>query len=206
MPIEHDPKMSKEEKIPYMIEWWSKSFDLVVQTQVTRDSIREIVHNSTTHLKEGCQWFFYTLERYDIPILVFSAGLGDIIHEWIIKQCGSFKNMKIISNFMSFSNLTNRVTGFEGNMIHIFNKNEGVLLDTDYEKLIVNRPNVILLGDSPGDVEMANGFPKLNNILKIGFLNTHVDELLPKYMDIYDIVTIKDDTFNIPNAILRSIL
>ena len=77
---------------------------------------------------------------------------------------------------------------------------------TDTTKLIVNRPNVILLGDSTGDVEMANGFPALNNILKIGFLNVHVEELLPLYLEIYDIVTIKDDTFNVPNAIIKSIL
>lgn len=206
MPIEHDPKLTKEEKIPFMIEWWAKTFDLIVETNIHKDQLAEIVRHSTTHLKEGCQWFFYTLERYDVPILIFSAGLGNIIHEWIIKQCGLFRNMKIVSNFMAFSNVTNRITGFQGNMIHVFNKNEGVLLDTEYEKLIVNRPNVILLGDSPGDVEMANGFPALNNVLKIGYLNFHVEEQLQHYLEIYDIVTIKDDTFNVPNAILRSIL
>ena len=52
-----------------------------------------------------------------------------------------------MSNFMSFDSKTNRINGFQGNMIHIFNKNEGVLLDTEYEKLIENRKNVILLGN-----------------------------------------------------------
>lgn len=146
LPIEHDPTMTKEEKIPFMIEWWSKTFELVIESQISRDNLIEIVRNSTTHLKEGCQWLFYTLERCDIPLLIFSAGLGDIIQEWIMQQCGTFKNMKIVSNFMSFDSVTNKITGFQGNMIHIFNKNEGVLLDTEYEKLIENRQNVILLG------------------------------------------------------------
>jgi cytosolic 5'-nucleotidase 3 len=53
---------------------------------------------------------------------------------------------------------------------------------------------------------MASGVPSVNNILKIGFLNEHVDHLLPKYMEAYDIVTIKDATFSVPNAILRSII
>jgi hypothetical protein len=43
---------------------------------------------------------------------------------------------------------------------------------------------------------MASGFPNLQNILKIGFLNEHPEELLSRYMDIYDIVLINDSTCN----------
>ena len=188
-----------------MIDWWRHSFDLVVSTGITRQNVVDIVRHSHTHLKEGCLWFFYTLERCEVPLLIFSAGLGDMIQEWLVQDCGSFKNIKIVSNFMSFSPETKRITGFQATTIHIFNKNESVLLDTDAESLIKDRPNVILIGDSLGDVDMANGVQS-NNILKIGFLNEHVDHLLPKYMDAYDIVTIKDATFNVPNAILRSII
>jgi hypothetical protein len=53
---------------------------------------------------------------------------------------------------------------------------------------------------------MANGFPTLNNLLKIGFLNGKVDVLLPEYMESYDIVLIEDDSFDVANAILDKIL
>ena len=74
--IEHNSKMTREEKIPFMIEWWTKSFDLIVESGVTKEDIKEIVQNSLndSHLKTGCDWFFYTLERYDIPLVIFSAG------------------------------------------------------------------------------------------------------------------------------------
>lgn len=52
----------------------------------------------------------------------------------------------------------------------------------------------MLKGDSTGDIDMAAGMPNLKNILKIGFLNEHFDELLPRYMEIYDIVIIDDST------------
>lgn len=206
LPIEHDPKMSKEEKTPFMIEWWTKSLGLTVDTQVTREAIKDMVKSSSTHLKEGCKFFFYTLERNDIPLLVFSAGLGDIVQEWINKEAGSFKNMKVVSNFMTFDSKTNRITGFNGKLIHAFNKNEGALLDTVYEKQVRTRPNVILIGDSLGDVDMAKGLLATENVLKIGFLNEKVEQLLPTYMNAYDIVTIKDNSFEIPNAILRNVL
>lgn len=132
--------------------------------------------------------------------------LGDIIQEWIAKEAGNFKNLKIVSNFMTFDNKTNQITGFNGKLIHVFNKNEGALLETAYEKKVINRPNVILLGDSLGDIDMTVGLTSIENVLKIGFLNDKVDEFLPAYMDSYDIVIIKDNTFEIPNAILRSVL
>ena len=75
---------------------------------------------------------------------------GNIVQEFIVQQCGNYENMKIVSNFMKFNSITNRISGFQGKLIHVYNKNESVLLDTDYEKLIENRSNVILIGDSLG--------------------------------------------------------
>ena len=82
--------------------------------------------------------------------MIFSAGIGNVVQEFIAQQCGSYKNMRVVSNFMKFNNLTNRICGFQGKLIHIYNKNESVLLDTDYEKIIEKRKNVILIGDSIG--------------------------------------------------------
>lgn len=40
------------------------------------------------------------------------------------------------------------------------------------------RPNVLLLGDSLGDLTMADGVPEHQNILTIGFLNDQVETCL----------------------------
>lgn len=53
---------------------------------------------------------------------------------------------------------------------------------------------------------MHEGFPHINSVLKIGFLNDNFDQLLPVYENLFDIVIINDQTFNVPNAILRSII
>jgi len=198
--------MSKDEKIPFMKEWWTKSQELTVMSNIYAENISEIVKKSQTQLRDGCNWFFYTLERCDIPVMIFSAGLGNIVEEFIKQRCGVYKNMKIVSNFMKFNISTNKLIGFQGKLIHVFNKNERVLIDTEYEKLIENRRNVILIGDSVGDANMAEGLPEVNVQLKIGFLNHNVDELLPIYEKHFDVVIIKDETFNVPNAILRSII
>lgn len=59
-----------------MKDWWNKSNELIVRTEITRESIREIVTDSITHIKSGCKSFFRRLEQHDIPLMIFSAGLG----------------------------------------------------------------------------------------------------------------------------------
>lgn len=65
---------------------------------------------------------------------------------------------------------------FKGELIHIYNKREGALLNTGHFEELRTRPNVLLLGDSLGDLTMADGVQDMENILKIGFLNDKVNK------------------------------
>ena len=66
------------------------------------------------------------------------------------------------------------MTGFKGDLIHVFNKNENAVHKSDYFEKLMKRDNILLLGDSVGDLRMAEGAIKCSNILTIGFLNDKV--------------------------------
>ena len=66
------------------------------------------------------------------------------------------------------------MVGFKGDLIHSFNKNESSVHDSDYFDNLEKHTNILLLGDSIGDLRMADG-AKFDNILKIGFLNDKVN-------------------------------
>ena len=66
------------------------------------------------------------------------------------------------------------MVGFQSDLIHTFNKNKNAIKKSDYFNSIKHRHNIILLGDSLGDLTMADGAYNVKNILKIGFLNTKV--------------------------------
>lgn len=206
LPIEHDHSIPKEQKVPILVEWWKKWLNLTVETQLLQETVKKMVKTSKTNFKSGCKLFLESLEQNKIPILIVSAGLGNIIQERIRLECGYLSNMKIVSNFMKFDLKTKKIVGFEGKINHVLNKNESVMSNLAYAKQIETRSNVLLLGDSLADVDMADGLHASKNVLKIGFLNNKVDELLPSYMITYDIVLINDETFNILNAILKAIL
>lgn len=54
---------------------------------------------------------------------------------------------------------------------------------------------VILIGDSPGDVHMSEGL-EVENILKIGLLNTKVEERMAEFKEKFDVVLVVDNTMN----------
>lgn len=67
------------------------------------------------------------------------------------------------------------LVGFKGEMIHVYNKNESAIHKSDYFEKLKNRENIILMGDSIGDLKMADGATNAQNLLKIGFLNDKVN-------------------------------
>ncbi|XP_039595962.1 cytosolic 5'-nucleotidase 3-like [Polypterus senegalus] len=95
--------------------------------------------------------------------------------------------------------------GFKGDLIHTYNKHEGALKNSGHFEKLDDKRNVILLGDSLGDLQMADGVENMENILKIGYLNDKVDKLRGQYLEGYDIVLEKDETLNVVNAILQYI-
>lgn len=64
--------------------------------------------------------------------------------------------------------------GYKGDMVHIYNKNTHAVQNSDYFDNIKHRHNVILLGDSLGDLDIAEGLTSHENLLTIGYLNHHV--------------------------------
>lgn len=201
-PIEIDSSRSIEEKLPLMVEWWTRAHELLIEQRIRKDDLAKVVRESEAKLREGYKFFFDHLHEHSIPLLIFSAGIGDILEE-VIRQAGVFhSNVNVFSNYMDFDEL-GVLQAFKGELIHIYNKREGALLNTGHFRELRARPNVLLLGDSLGDLSMADGVQDMENILKIGFLNDKVEERRQFYLDSYDIVLIKDETLDVPNAVLR---
>ncbi|KAM9577604.1 cytosolic 5'-nucleotidase 3A-like [Trichechus inunguis] len=203
--IEVDPALTVEEKYSYMVEWYTKSHGLLVEQALPKAKLKEIVEESDVMLKEGYENFFDKLQQHSIPVFIFSAGIGDVFEE-VIRQAGVYHpNVKVVSNFMDFDE-NGLLKGFKGELIHVFKKHGGALKNTEYFNQLKDNSNVILLGDSQGDLRMADGVTNVEHILRIGYLNDRVDELLEKYMDSYDIVLVKDESLEVASSILQKIL
>ncbi|KAG9289841.1 hypothetical protein G9A89_015421 [Geosiphon pyriformis] len=203
-PIEMDPNLTDDEKTPLMVEWWEKAHRLLIDQHISRNDIAQIVSETPVEVRSGLDKVITKCEEHNIPFLVFSAGITNVIEEVLRSKNLLRSNMHIVSNQMGFNPLTGICDHFKPPLIHIFNKSEFMLEKTPYYFTISERKNVILLGDSIGDLEMSSGV-KHDICLNIGFLNDHVEELLDKYLNAFDIVVVHDGPIDVVSWILETI-
>ena len=90
--------------------------------------------------------------------------------------------------------------------MHVFNKKATSFhsISTFFKRSdLLQRKNLLLIGDSLGDLTMSEGIPH-ENIIKIGYLNDR-PERLPQYVDAYDIVILGDPSMDVVIRILQFI-
>lgn len=204
-PIEIDPYRTVEDKLPLMVEWWTEAHNVLSEQKILKSDIARIVKESDVMLRDGFNILFDQLHQSKVPLFIFSAGVGDVLEE-IIRQAGMFHpNINVVSNYMDFDN-SGVLIGFKRPLIHTYNKNNSVLENMEYFQQLHTRTNILLLGDSMGDLSMADGVANTDNILRVGFLNDKVEEQRGKYTEAYDIVLEKDETLDVVNGILHFIL
>ncbi|KAH7536885.1 hypothetical protein FEM48_Zijuj03G0033500 [Ziziphus jujuba var. spinosa] len=204
-PLEFSPTIPIEEKTKLMEEWWGKTHGLLIEGGLTYEAIEHSVATSTIAFREGVVELFEFLEKRDIPILIFSAGLADIIEEVLRQKLHrSFKNVKIVSNRMVFDE-KGVLVSFKGKTIHSLNKNEHALdmaaplhdrlgyrdQPTDDNASVKLRTNVLLLGDHIGDLGMSDGL-NYETRISVGFLNDNIESSLDSYRKAFDIVYLND--------------
>ncbi|EYC17874.1 hypothetical protein Y032_0029g1926 [Ancylostoma ceylanicum] len=176
--IEYDPHLTKEEKMPYMVEWWTKAHENYITHGIHRDDIERIVEEVSIRLRDGAGAMLKHLEAASIPMLLFSAGIGNVIEAFLRHQLGSIpENIHIISNMLSFDE-KGRVNACSEPLIHVFCKDSSVIPhDAPFFDDIAHRGNVLLLGDSLGDIHMDVGVDHSGTVLRIGYLNSNVSIL-----------------------------
>ncbi|KAK3882709.1 hypothetical protein Pcinc_012916 [Petrolisthes cinctipes] len=200
-PIELDPHMTEAEKIPHMMEWYKNIHALILKCHVNKSSLKGMVSDSNIRLRDGTEELFGALHRAGVPVLVLSAGMGDVLVEVLQHFNVYTDNVKVVANFFKY-NKEGVIEGFQGDAIHMFNKNENAIHSSDYFQRLEGRANVILMGDSLGDIKMAVGVPNPVNVLKIGFLNDKIEERLESFMNNFDLVLIDDQTMDVARTVL----
>ncbi len=203
-PIETNDDLSIAERCGPMTEWWEAHLGLMVEYGLTKEMILDIVSKRKMSLRKGSEQFIDFLTKHNIPLLIFSAGIGDLIKEYLSQHKELYKNIHIISNLFEFDE-KGRTTGFTKPVIHPFNKNEGQIRTAPYHNQIQNRKNVLLLGNTLGDSSMLAGLSH-ETIIKIGFLNENVDKFKDAYAKEYDVLILNDGTLEYVNDLLKHIL
>lgn len=190
-----------------MRDWYEKNHAAMAAQKITKPLITEACGKAPVIMREKALEVIDFAQGAGIPLLIFSAGLADIIEEVLELKLKEFKGgvklkatTKVVSNRMVFEG--EELVGFSEPLIHMFNKNQGAVP----VELQPVAPNQILMGDGYGDRTMCDGAETPADVLfKIGFLNDHVEEKLESYMDAFDLVVLDDASMECVLKILEGV-
>jgi 5'-nucleotidase len=138
-----------------MLEWRTKHKQLLIKEGLTKDHIYQAIQSENLQLRTGYQTFFSLLHTHHIPVVILSAGgLGTLsIERYLENHHCRQENISLVGNDF-IRNDEGKAIGFKEPIIHSLNKSETILKDLPVYAQIQERKNVILLGDTLGDVQM----------------------------------------------------
>ncbi|ORX82383.1 HAD-superfamily hydrolase [Anaeromyces robustus] len=201
-PYEISNEISYEEKYQYMVEWWTKQHDIIIEQKLTQESLNELIKAMPVVFRDGFEELFEICKSNGIPMLIPSAGIQNVI-EGVFKQNKlEYEKLCVKSNQMLFSPKTGTCDAFSEPVIHSLNKYQFNFKGTPYEKYIIDRKNILLFGDSLGDIAMSKTIDH-EQVISFGFLNIDVDKKLENFMNVFDVVITNDSSFNFGNAIIK---
>lgn len=198
-PIEIDMTLSDEEKSAAMTDWWKAHINLFKEYNLKENDIKKSICDGGLKYRVGAKQFLNKMHELNIPVIIISAGIGNVIEEFLNFENDYFDNIKIVSNFIEFEN--GNYKQIKGDVIHALNKNI-VSLDEKSKESLKGRENILLLGDGLPDLKMISD-EMVKSAITVGFLEEKIDENLEYFNKGFDIVLTNQGTLDDVNKILN---
>lgn len=194
--LEIDNTISDKLKQELMEEWMMKQLDLLSMF-CNKNLFNELLKcASHIEFREGASCFFQRLNELNIPVIVISAGLGNIVKEALsINNC-LYNNVNLISNMLAF----NKCLRIDGPLVSSTNK-ANLFISNDIYKQIDNRDTLLLFGDQVSDLTSSKNFDVINQV-SIGFVSEETIRYFDDYMRCFDIVCTDNENYNYLRKIL----
>ena len=190
--IEIDSKIDNKTKKIKMKEWLDKSIQLLIKYNISEETINKLVDSSKMQLRKGAKDFLKLMQFYNIQVIIISAGIENVIIEFLKANDIFYNNITVISNFFIFNNDKIKL---KNDIVYAENKDKIVLPKNVTDK-IKNKKKIVLLGDRIDDIKMINNhIYNYDNSIKIGFLDDNIDGNLNKYNNEFDFVLTNNASF-----------
>lgn len=192
-PIEMDYTISFEEKNKAMECWYKKCMEKYYKYNLTKEQLEKSVMQSGVIFRKGAKEFLLKMAEKKIPVIILSAGIGNVIEIFLKANNCYFENMYIISNFLTF-NKNGKIEPYNKELIHTMNKTMKGHLPEKLEQELKTRKYKVLFGDTIEDKKMIEESEHENTIL-VGFLTNNIEENLEKYKNEFDICCVGNEGF-----------
>ena len=180
--------------------WWVKANELLLEhgtAALSPAMLREIVtaapmfgtSTQPMQLRPGADALLARLAALRVPVLICSAGFANIIDEFFLAHgMAVTDNMRVCSNRLVHDG--SRLCAVEPSPpITSFNKAQTYERNREWIEAQGARSQVLVIGDSLGDVKCADGVPATCCVTSVGVFNTNgMRAPLTKYKETFTAV------------------
>ena len=198
-PIELDTSISDDVKTKYMQEWITAHINLFFEYHLKETALIDAVKKDYLIFRDGAKEFLYEMSKRNVPVIIISAGVGNVIYEFLKYQKCLYDNVHIVSNFIEFEN--DVIKSIKGDVIHSMNKSIATI-PNEIKERINTKDYALLFGDLVGDKQMI-GKSDFSNVITVGFLDEKIEENLEFFNKEFDLVCTNTSSYYDVNNILN---
>lgn len=201
---EVDPDLSPARRHALMAEWHARTIAMLIEFGLTRGHVSIAAGSLSSYIRQYTDTLLHLLRERRVPLIVMSAGHGDIIEGALTAYGAAMDHVRICANRYVFG-VDGRVTGVVQPAIHSCQKDGAMLRQRLGDDAVISRRNVVIVGDNLTDLAMVDDLA-CENVIKIGLLSENVERQLPAFRAAFDVVVLGDGSLLPVTAILYAVL
>jgi len=187
--IELDNNLEFDDKCDYVKDVWQKNIELYKELNIDEDKIKRFIGiKSNIKIRDGVKNFLKLAHEKNIPVIIISDGITEIIKSFLSYNNCDYDNIHIIANSLFIDTDINEI-------IHPLNKNE-LSIPEDIKDLIKDRKICILLASSIHDINMLSK-SRLKDSIKIAFLDKNINENFDTFLNYFNIICTHNTSFDL---------
>lgn len=223
---ETDTSIDFEFRKSMIKDWFEKALDLFIEQHITKkdfiEVIREAFNKDKFYFRKELKLFFEKLLTLNIPIIIISGGIKEIIENLLLDFLGNIYTemitkhlLTILANEFTYDN-QNNVNGYIQPVIHTFNKGKFVkdAININYPNLKLT--NIFVMGDHLNDYDSIKEIDEVKdkkNIIGIGFININPnsefkekeEKTIEEYKNVFDVNILSNGGFEYINNLIDSL-
>lgn len=180
-----DKRFSDDKNSKLYEERFRDYMKLLKESNFSKEIAKQSVLKTSLQLRDGAKEFLKEMFELNVPVIIISCSIKNIIEEYLKAQNCYYDNIHIYAN--EYNNELDKCI-YD---VTPYNKSK-IKFSEEVNELIKDRKYSLLFGDITDDVRMAQD---LENTISIGFLDKKIDENLEKYNKIFDIVSSHQGSF-----------
>jgi len=157
------------------VEWWDRAHGYMVKYGMPpRQLIPRLVREAHMTPRPGALELLKKCEMLGVPVLIVSAGITDVIEEFLRQHAALTENVTICSNRLNYEADSSPKSVSPNPPITSFTKAHTYKSASSFFEQHADRRSLIVLGDSVTDTDASENVPS-DRVLSVGFVNERPD-------------------------------